>query len=70
MLEPDSTRVMAERRKMPQDPYVLDHASRAVVLAAIQNHCAHRGWNLLAAHVRSSHVHAVGEAERSGLKES
>ena len=48
---------------MLQDPYVLDQAGRAVVLAAIQRHCAQRGWNLLAAHVRSNHVHTIVEAE-------
>jgi REP element-mobilizing transposase RayT len=48
---------------MLQDPYVLDQVSRAVVLAAIQRHCALRGWNLLAAHVRSNHVHAIVESE-------
>ena len=37
--------------------------ARRVVLAAIQRHCAHRGWNLLAAHVRSNHVHVIVEAE-------
>ena len=58
-LEPDAQRLMAERREMLQDPYVLDQAGRAVVLAA----CVHRGWNLLAAHVRSNHVHAIVEAE-------
>jgi REP element-mobilizing transposase RayT len=63
LLEPDSQRVMAERRAMLQEPYVLDQTGRAVVLAAIQRHCAHRGWKLLAAHVRSNHVHAVVEAE-------
>jgi REP element-mobilizing transposase RayT len=63
LLEPNSKRVMAERREMLQNPYVLDPAGRAVVLAAIRRHCAHRGWNLLAAHVRSNHVHAVVEAE-------
>jgi REP element-mobilizing transposase RayT len=46
---------------MLPDPYVLDEAGRAVVLVAIQRHCARRGWNLLAAHVRSNHVHAVVE---------
>ena len=54
---------MAERREMLQDPYVLDEAARPVVLAAIQRHCAYRGWTLLAAHVRSNHVHMVVEAE-------
>ncbi len=63
LLEPDAQRVMAERREMLQDPYVLDEARRAVVLAAIRRHCAYRGWTLLAAHVRSNHVHAMVEAE-------
>ena len=48
---------------MLQYPFTLDGGSRAVVLAAIQGHCAHRGWYLLAAHVRSTHVHVVVEAE-------
>ncbi len=47
---------------MLQGPYVLDRAGREVVLAALQRHCGHRGWTLLAAHVRSNHVHAVVEA--------
>jgi len=63
LLEPDAQRVRAERCQMLQDPYVLDEAGRAVVLAAIQRHCAYRGWNLLAAHVRSNHVHTIVEAE-------
>jgi hypothetical protein len=62
-LEPDSKRVMSERRAMLQDAYVLNEFSRAVVLAAIQRHCTLRGWNLLAAHVRSNHVHAIVESE-------
>jgi len=63
LLEPDAERVMAERREMLQDPYVLDHEARPVVLAAIQRHCAYRGWNRLAAHVRSNPVHMIVEAE-------
>ena len=39
MLEPDADRVMAERREMLQDPYILDHEARPVVLTAIQRHC-------------------------------
>jgi REP element-mobilizing transposase RayT len=62
LLNPDSQRLTAERRAMLQDPYVMDGAGRAAVLAAIQQHCAHRGWSLLAAHVRSNHVHVVMEA--------
>ena len=63
LLEPDAERVMAERREMLQDPYVLDEAARQLVLGAIQRHCAYRGWNLLAAHVRSNHVPVIVEAE-------
>ncbi len=48
---------------MLQDPYVLDQGSRRLVLAAIRRHCEHRGWNLLAAYIRSNHVHAIVEAE-------
>ncbi len=63
VLEPNAERVMAERRAMLQDPHVLDDTARPVVLAAIQSHCAYRGWSLLAAHVRSNHVHIIVEAE-------
>jgi REP element-mobilizing transposase RayT len=42
---------------------VLNQASRALVLAAIRKHCALRGWNLLAAYVKSNHVHAIVESE-------
>ena len=48
---------------MNQPPYVLDGESRVVVWQALEQVCQHRGWNLLAAHVRSNHVHIVVEAE-------
>ena len=32
-------------------------------MKAIHEVCGHRNWHLLAAHVRSNHVHAVVEAE-------
>jgi REP element-mobilizing transposase RayT len=48
---------------MSQPPYRLDQDSRAAVLAAIRGHCAHRGWTLLAAHVRTNHLHVILEAE-------
>jgi hypothetical protein len=41
-----------ETEAMKQTPYLLDEPARVVVLQAIQEVCAHRGWNLLAAHVR------------------
>ena len=48
---------------MDQAAYSLDETRRNTVLAAIQEVCAHRGWRLLAAHVRTTHVHTVVEAE-------
>ncbi len=63
ILEADSARASAENERMDQVPYDLDQIRRDVVLEAIQEVCAHRGWDLLAAHVRSNHVHTVVEAE-------
>jgi len=63
LLEPDPQRALRERRRMLQDPYLLDEERRAVVLISLQKHCVYRGWNLLAGHVRSNHVHAIVEAE-------
>ena len=48
---------------MDQSPYHLDQTRRDAVLEAIQEVCAHRGWSLLAAHVRSNHVPTVVAAE-------
>lgn len=62
-LEPDPQRAAGERRSMNQPPYGLDAENRTVVLRTLQEVCLHRGWNLLAAHVRSSHVHVIVEGE-------
>jgi REP element-mobilizing transposase RayT len=48
---------------MDQAPYHLDQTRRDAVLETTQEVCVHRGWSLLAAHVRSNHVHTVVEAE-------
>lgn len=48
---------------MSQSPYQLDSQSRAIVLQTFQEVCTHRGWHLLAAHVRSSHVHVIVEGD-------
>jgi len=63
ILEEDSARAVFAGRRMDQRPYQLDRVRREAVLEAIQEVCANRGWNLLAAHVRSTHVHTVVEAE-------
>ncbi len=63
ILEVDSARATAESERMDQIPYGLDQIRRDTVLEAIQEVCPHRGWSLLAAHVRSTHVHTVVETE-------
>jgi REP element-mobilizing transposase RayT len=62
-LEADLQRVLAERRLMRQAPYSLDRNGRAAVLEALKEVCLYRGWSLLAAHVRTNHVHVVVDAE-------
>ena len=44
---------------MRQPAYRMGAEERATVLAAIRQHAEFRKWGLLAAHVRSNHVHIV-----------
>jgi REP element-mobilizing transposase RayT len=62
-LEPSPNRAAVEHQKMNQPPFVLDRASREVVLEALREVCSFRGWTLLAAHVRTNHVHVIVESE-------
>jgi len=48
---------------MNQLPYLLDRAAREVALQALREVCLHRSWSLLAAHVRTNHVHVIVEAD-------
>lgn len=48
--------------RMSQKPYLLDSTRRQVVLRSLQEVCSCRGWTLLAAHVRTNHVHLVATA--------
>ena len=48
---------------MNEPPYEMDSDGRAIVLQTLAEVCSHRGWNLLAAHVRTNHVHVIVEAE-------
>jgi REP element-mobilizing transposase RayT len=41
----------------------MDRRRRETVLAAILERCSSRDWSLLAAHVRTNHVHVVVEAD-------
>ncbi|MEK7403705.1 MAG: transposase [Acidobacteriota bacterium] len=62
-MEVDPKRVSAERQLMDRPPYGVDGSRREVVLAALLERCSERHWSLLAAHVRTNHVHIVVEAE-------
>jgi REP element-mobilizing transposase RayT len=48
---------------MVQQPYVLDALRRDAVLKSIKEVCSFRAWILLAAHVRTNHVHVVTVAD-------
>jgi REP element-mobilizing transposase RayT len=63
LVEADAKRVSAERQRMDQPPYSMDRSCREAVLGALLERCSQRHWNLLAAHVRTNHVHVVVEAE-------
>jgi len=63
LLESDLCRVRAEQRLMDQAPYLLDGDRRTVVLQSLQEVCLYRDWKLLAAHIRTTHVHVVVEGE-------
>jgi len=62
LVEADEERVALKRQQMDQLPYCLDRGRRATVLGALREVCLHRSWGLLAAHVRTNHVHVVVEA--------
>ena len=64
-LAEDPVVLTRKRRLMTQAPYHLDEYRRAAALRGIIEACSRRGWILLAAHIRTSHVHAVVEADRS-----
>jgi len=51
-----------EQREMKEAPYVLTPRRRQLVMTAIRGVCSYRGWDLLAAHIRENHVHAVVDA--------
>jgi hypothetical protein len=62
-IEPNSKRSELDRIQMDHPPYCLDRVRRDAVLEAIQEVCSNRRWTLLAAHVRTNHVHTVVDAE-------
>jgi REP element-mobilizing transposase RayT len=60
--QPDPHRQQQARNRMLQAPYTLDATRRQIVLESLHEVCRHRGWNLLAAHIRTTHIHVVTTA--------
>jgi len=48
---------------MKDEPFELEAAQRQLVLNAILDTCRYRNWALLAAHVRTAHVHVVVDVD-------
>ena len=61
-LPSDERRVRTEQKRMKELTYEMDARRRGILLKAIQEVCGYRDWSLLAAHVRSNHVHVVVHA--------
>jgi REP element-mobilizing transposase RayT len=61
-LLPNQRRQQFEEQSMMQPAYEMDEHRRSIVRDAICEVCRHRGWELLALHVRSNHVHLVVQA--------
>ncbi len=59
----NALRHSADAARMEQPPYLLDATRREAILATTREVCAYRGWTLLAAQVRTTHVHLVIRAE-------
>ena len=53
---------------MKQESYLIDRERRPLVLRSLREVCTHRGWTLLAAHVRSTHVHVVVTSQETPEK--
>ena len=58
-LSANPARIRSEQKRARQEAYTLDNKRRNLVLESVREACSYRGWRLLAAHVRSSHVHTV-----------
>jgi REP element-mobilizing transposase RayT len=58
-VRPSGARQMADVSRMHAPAYLLDPPRREIVLASIRQSCTFRDWDLLAAHVRSNHIHVV-----------
>jgi REP element-mobilizing transposase RayT len=58
-LPPDVEKEAVMRGNMRESPYLLDKSRREIVLRTILEVAAHRGWTILACHVRTTHAHVI-----------
>ncbi|MDQ2948882.1 MAG: transposase [Acidobacteriota bacterium] len=63
LVEANKLRLSVEQFLMNRPPYGMDSSRRKAVLDALRDRCSQNNWSLLAAHVRSNHVHMVVEAD-------
>jgi REP element-mobilizing transposase RayT len=64
LVRTDPERQRRSQEAMTEPAYTMSPPEREIVRNAIINLVAERAWLLLAAHVRSNHVHVVISAER------
>jgi len=62
-LSVNPARQASVEERMLETPYLLNDARRNIVLSAIKEVCNHRLWSLLAAHVRTNHIHFAVRAD-------
>lgn len=58
----NANRETSAKNRLVEAPYLLGHAQRCIVLDAIKEVCTFRAWILLAAHIRTNHIHFVVHA--------
>ena len=51
------------KEEMKGEPFLLDKPRRIVILATVKEVCEHRGYELLAANIRTNHLHSVVSAQ-------
>ncbi len=61
--KPSPRRHATELRLMDQAPYEMNEPRREAVLEALIHRCIQSDWGLLAAHVRTNHVHVIVPSE-------
>ena len=58
-LPPSVPRQTCEQKRLTYDPFTLGDGEHKIVSETIKAHCQHRGWELLAVNIRTTHVHVV-----------